>query len=80
MIWVYGIFFLLAIAKWNGAGFLANVSWWWLVVPMILVVVWFEGLERFFEFDVKRKLQDAEFEKAKQERIRKQLERPGIKR
>ena len=80
MIWIYGVFFLLAILKWNEVSWLVNISWWWILGPIIAVVVWFEVLERLFGFDVKRKLDDADFERAKRERIRKQLERPGARR
>ncbi|HEU4622113.1 MAG TPA: TIGR04438 family Trp-rich protein [Burkholderiaceae bacterium] len=80
MIWIYGVLFLFAVLKWNGTEWLANISWWWILGPLIAVVVWFEVLERLFGFDVKRKVADAEFERAKRERIRKQLERPGVRR
>lgn len=80
MIYLYGAFFALAIAKWLDVAFLANVSWWWLIGPLLAVIAWFEVFERLFGFDAKRDLQDAAYEKAKKERIRKQMERPTVRR
>lgn len=76
MIWLYGLFFLTAAAKWAGADFLQNVGWAWILVPIALIVLWFEVFERLFGFDARRKLEDAHFEEARKERIRKQLEKP----
>ena len=76
MIYVYGMFFLLAIAKWADlVPVLTNISWWWILGPIALVVLWFELFERVFGFDQVRRLKDAQFETAKKERIAKQLKR-----
>ncbi len=73
MIWIYGILFCLALAKWMEWDSLANVSWWWILAPLFALVAWFEIFERLFGFDSKRKLEDATFERAKRERIQNQL-------
>ncbi len=76
MIWLYGLFFAAAIAKFADVAFLQNISWWWITIPIIILVLWFEVFERVFGFDRRRTLEEAQFEKAKKERIRKQLEKP----
>jgi small Trp-rich protein len=80
MIWLYGAVFCLAVAKWVGWEPLLPWSWWWFLLPIGLVVLWFESLERMAGFDSARKLKDATFEKAKKERIANQLKSNRIKR
>lgn len=75
MIWIYLACFILAIAKWMGAEFLAPISWWWLLGPLFLVILWFEVFERMLGKDKLREARDSEAEKAKRERINKQLGR-----
>lgn len=77
MIWLYGVFFAAAVAKWAGAAVLQNVGWAWILVPLALVILWFEVFERLLGFDSRRKLEDAHFERTRKERIRKQLEKPA---
>jgi len=76
MIWLYGLFFAAAVAKWADVQFLQNIGWAWILVPLALLVLWFEVFERLLGFDRRRTLEDAQFEKAKKERIRKQLQKP----
>jgi small Trp-rich protein len=80
MIWLYGAIFGLAVAKWVGWEPLAPWSWWWLLIPLAVVVAWFEVFERMAGFDAERKLKDATFEKAKKERIANQLKSNRTKR
>lgn len=80
MIWLYGLFLVAALAKWADAEFLQNIGWAWILVPLVLLLLWFELFERLLGFDRRRKLEDAQFEKAKRERIRKQLEKPPVRR
>jgi small Trp-rich protein len=75
MIWIYLVCFVLALTKWMGAGFLAHVSWWWLLGPLLLIILWFEFLERMLGMDKRSKPSDSEIDQAKRERINKQLGR-----
>ena len=76
MIWLYGAFFAAAIAKWAEVGFLQGLSWAWILVPLLLLILWFEVFERMLGFDRRRSLEDAQYETARKERIEKQLKRP----
>lgn len=75
MIWIYLAGFILAIAKWLEVEFLAVISWWWVLSPLFLAVLWFEVLERMLGMDKRSELKDSDVEKAKRERINKQLGR-----
>ena len=63
----------MAVAKWLEVTFLTDVSWWWIWVPLIVTVLWFEIFERMFGMDKQRQLRDNAAETAKRERINKQL-------
>jgi len=69
MVWVYLVCFSLSIAKWLDVDWLQGVSWWWIAVPLIIAISWFEVLERELGFDRQRENQDSQYERAKQERI-----------
>ncbi|WP_028310211.1 hypothetical protein [Derxia gummosa] len=69
MYWIYVGSFVLFIAKILDADWLRDVSWWWISVPLLGTIAWFEVLERQFGFDRARELQDAAYEKAKRERV-----------
>lgn len=73
MIWLYGVFFVLAVAKWVGYEPFQAWSWWWFLAPLGVLVAWFEVFERTMGFDSARKLKDAAYERAKKERIANQL-------
>jgi small Trp-rich protein len=75
MIWIYLAGFILAIAKWMEVEFLAAISWWWVLSPLLLAILWFEVLERMLGMDKRSELKDSDVEKAKRERINKQLGR-----
>lgn len=73
MIWIYGLFFVLATAKWLEVAFLSNVSWWWILLPLFAVVLWFEVFERMVGMDKQRQIRDSAAESAKRKRINEQL-------
>jgi small Trp-rich protein len=75
MIWIYLAGFILAIAKWMEVEFLADISWWWVLSPLLLAILWFEVLERMLGMDKRSELKDSDVEKARRERINKQLGR-----
>ena len=64
-----GIGVLFLMLKWFEVGPVATWSWWLVLLPFGLALLWFEVVEPFFGLD-KKKAHD-ELEKVKQERIRK---------
>lgn len=52
----------------------ASLSWWWVVLPLILAFVWFDFVEERLGFNKNKRVMD-EMDKAKKERIKKALER-----
>jgi len=64
---------VLLLMKWLEFGPVAHWSWWIVLLPFGLALVWFEVVEPFFGLDKKKAHND--LEKVKQERIRKGLER-----
>lgn len=73
MVWIYGLLYVAALAKWAGAAFLAAVPWTWILWPLAALILWFEIIERLLGMDRRREVADSEAEKARQERIAKQL-------
>jgi small Trp-rich protein len=70
MVWIGG---LLVLLKYLEIGPFANVSWWWILAPLILAFIFFEVIEPTFGLD-KKKAHD-QLEQAKQQRLKQQLER-----
>lgn len=63
---------LAIILKWLELGPLATLSWWWVLAPLGLAFIWFEGLEKVFGRD-RRKVDHIEWEKRRKERVREQF-------
>ncbi|MFN5509793.1 MAG: TIGR04438 family Trp-rich protein [Burkholderiales bacterium] len=42
---------LLVALKWIGIEPVASWSWWWVVSPFLLAVIWWEWLERMLGLD-----------------------------
>jgi small Trp-rich protein len=61
------IIVILAILKLMEVGFVANLSWWWIIGLMALAFIWFEFIEKMLGLD-KRKAHD-EMDKARQRRV-----------
>ena len=59
---------VLVVMKWLEIGPVAGLSWWWVVAPLALALVWFEGGENLFGRD-RRQVEMADFEKRAQERV-----------
>jgi small Trp-rich protein len=70
LVWIGG---LLVLLKYFEIGPFANVSWWWILVPLILAFIFFEVLEPMFGLD-KKKAHD-ELQKSKERRVKQQLDR-----
>jgi len=60
---------LLSALKYFEVGFVANISWWWIIALAAVAFIWFEFLERMLGLD-KRKSFEA-LEKAREERVKK---------
>ncbi len=55
-----------------GIGPLEELSWWWVLAPLGLALVWFEFLEKLLGFD-KRRADDLEWERRRRERVAAQF-------
>ena len=64
---------VLALLKFFEVGFVANVSWWWVVGLAGVAFLWFEVIERMLGLD-KRKAHD-QSERARQARVKKNFEK-----
>ncbi len=58
----------LVLRKWLEVGPVANLDWWWVLAPLGVAMVWFEGLERLFGRD-KRQMEMADWERQQKERV-----------
>lgn len=71
--WLLWLGVALAVLKLLGISVFAEMSWWWVAVPFALAFIWFELFERRLGLDKKKAFD--EVERAKQERIKRALER-----
>jgi small Trp-rich protein len=70
--WLVWIGVALIILKVLEIGVVAEVSWWWIVLPFGVGFLWFELVEKRLGLDKKKAFD--EIDKAKKERIKKRLE------
>jgi small Trp-rich protein len=75
LIWI-GV--ALVLLKWLEIGPFADLSWWWVLAPLALATLWFEGLERLFGRD-RRQVDSVEWERKRKERVAQQFD-PTAKR
>ncbi len=68
-----GIGVLLLLMKCFEIGPVGQWSWWIVLIPFGVALLWFEVIEPYFGLDKKKAHDD--IEKVREERIRKQLER-----
>lgn len=71
--WILGIAVILIILKLFGVEPVAGLSWWWICGLLAVAFVWFDVVEERLGL-TKRKAFD-DIEKAKKDRIKKNLER-----
>jgi small Trp-rich protein len=71
--WLLLVGLVLLVSKLLDFGPFAGLSWWWVTLPFLLAVIWWEVFERRLGLDKKKAFD--ELEKAKQERIARALER-----
>jgi small Trp-rich protein len=65
LLWISVLLVLLRLLE---IGPFADLSWWWVLSPLALCVVWFERLERLFGMDM-RQLDAAKSEKRRKQRV-----------
>ena len=76
LVWIGAI---MVIVKLSGFGVIATLSWWWILLPLVLAIVWFEWLERLFGRD-RRSVEAAEWADHQKNRIAEQFKRAGGRR
>ena len=60
---------LLALLRYIEIGPFAKLSWWWVALPFVLVVIWWEIIVPVFALDKKK--EHEEFEKERKKRMDK---------
>ena len=63
--------FLIAL-KLMQIGPFGELSWWWVTLPLMLGILWFEGLEKFFGMH-RRQLDHNQWEKGRKKRVAEQF-------
>ncbi len=76
--WLLYVGLILLVSKLLDFGPLADLSWWWVVLPFVLSLIWWEVVERRLGLDKKKAFD--ELEVAKKERIARALERDKVAR
>jgi small Trp-rich protein len=71
--WLLIIGLVLLVSKLLEFGPLAELSWWWVLTPFLLALIWWEVFERRLGLDKKKAFD--ELENAKKARIARALER-----
>lgn len=71
--WLLWVGVALLVLKLIGIGPFGDLSWWWVVLPLVAAFIWFEVFERRLGLDKKKAFD--ELERARQERIKKAMER-----
>ncbi len=71
--WIMLIGVVLLVGKLLEIGPLGELSWWWVLLPFLVALVWWEVFERRLGLDKKKAFD--ELEQAKKERIARALER-----
>lgn len=71
--WIIILGTALLIGKLLEIGPIADLSWWWVISPFVVALIWFEVFERHLGLDKKKAID--EMEKAKQARIQRALGR-----
>jgi len=75
LIWVGVVLIVLKVLE---VSVFANLSWWWITVPFVLAMLWFELFERRLGLDKKKAFDEIDAHKKK--RIQEALERDKLRR
>jgi len=71
--WLLLVGLVLLVSKLLDFGPLAELSWWWVLLPFLVALIWWEVFERRLGLDKKKAFD--ELERAKKERIARALDR-----
>jgi small Trp-rich protein len=71
-VWLLWLGVVLVILKVLEISVFADLSWWWITVPFVLSMIWFEIFERRLGLDKKKAFDEMEAHKKK--RIKDALE------
>jgi small Trp-rich protein len=71
--WILYVGLVLLVSKLLEVGPFAELSWWWVVLPFVLALIWWEFFERRLGLDKKKAFDELDL--AKKERIARALER-----
>jgi small Trp-rich protein len=74
--WLVYIGIVLLLSKLLEFGPLSELSWFWVLLPFILALIWWEIFEQRLGLDKKKALDDLDV--AKKERIARALERDKV--
>ena len=74
--YLLGLGIILLLLKWQGIGMVADWSWWWVLAPFGLTVLWWAWADSTGY--TKRKAME-KMEQRKQDRINKQKEALGMR-
>jgi small Trp-rich protein len=58
-VWLLWLGVALVILKVLEISVFADLSWWWITVPFVLSMIWFEIFERRLGLDKKKRIKDA---------------------
>jgi small Trp-rich protein len=75
LIWVGVVLIVLKVLE---VSVFSNLSWWWITVPFVLAMLWFELFERRLGLDKKKAFDEIDAHKKK--RIQEALERDKLRR
>ena len=70
--WLLWVGVALIVLKLLDVQWFATLSWWWITVPFVLAMIWFEVFERRLGLDKKKAFDEMEAHKKK--RIKDALE------
>ena len=70
--WMLWVGLVLLVLKLLDVGPVGTLSWWWVVLPFVGALIWFELFERRLGLDKKKAFD--ELDRAKQDRIKKGME------
>lgn len=75
--WVFYVGLVLLVSKLLDFGPFADLSWWWVLLPFAVALIWWEFFERRLGLDKKKAFD--ELENAKKQRIARALERDKVR-
>lgn len=72
LVWIGAV---MVIVKLTGFGMIATLSWWWILLPLGLAIIWFEWLEHLVGRD-RRTVEASEWHDQRKKRVAAQFRKP----